>query len=249
MRMTRFQHMGRPGAAFSRARLDWALAPFLAAGSAQAARPMNTDDARIVDAKACQVESWVKFNRGSTEYWAQPACNFTGNLELTLGGARGKDDAGMQATDIVIQGKTLFKTLEPNGWSWGLAAGNVRHPPIHTSSSLVGDLYAHVPATFAFRNDRVLLHTNLGWLHGKEARKHRMTWGVGADVQWRETAWLIAETFDQNQGKPFYQMGPRYWLVLNHVQVDTTYGGRLGRSMQERWFSIGLRLLSPAFLP
>ncbi|MCX7627950.1 MAG: hypothetical protein N2Z69_05995, partial [Methylophilaceae bacterium] len=27
-----------------------------------AARPMITDDARIVDAKACQLESWVKKN-------------------------------------------------------------------------------------------------------------------------------------------------------------------------------------------
>lgn len=40
---------------------------------------MITDDARTVDAKACQVETWVKFNRDSTEYWALPACNFTGN--------------------------------------------------------------------------------------------------------------------------------------------------------------------------
>lgn len=249
MRMTRSRYTSRPGAATPWLRLGLAFAASLATSAAQAARPMITDDARIVDAKACQVESWVKFNRDSTEYWAQPACNFTGNLELTLGGARGKDDAGTQTTDIVIQGKTLFKTLEPNGWSWGLAVGNVRRPPIHTSSNLIGDLYAYVPVTFSFRDDRVLLHTNLGWLHEKEAHKHRMTWGVGTEAQLTESAWLIAETFGQNQGKPFYQMGLRYWLVPNHVQVDATYGNRAGSSTQERWFSIGLRLLSPAFLP
>lgn len=66
-----------------RASLRSSLLLCLAAGSlhAHAARPMITDDARIVDAKACQVESWVKDNKGSTEYWAIPACNFTGNLE------------------------------------------------------------------------------------------------------------------------------------------------------------------------
>ena len=89
---------------------------------------MITDDARITDAKACQLESWVKKNRDSTEYWALPACNFTGNLELTIGGARTHDDTGTQITDLVFQGKTLFKTLETNGWGIGLDAGTVCHP-------------------------------------------------------------------------------------------------------------------------
>ncbi len=226
-----------------------ALAALLPWGAAQAARPMVTDDARIVDAKACQVESWVKRNQDSTEYWAQPACNFTGNLELSLGGARGKDDGGTQTTDIVLQAKTLFKPLEPDGWGWGLAVGNVRHPAIHTGNNLLGDLYAYVPATFSLRNDRVLVHTNVGWLHEREARRHRMTWGLGTEAQWSASTWLIAEVFGQNQGKPFYQVGLRYWLVPDHVQVDTTYGNRAGSGAQERWFSIGLRLLSPAFLP
>jgi hypothetical protein len=63
---------------------------------AQAARPMVTDDACIVDAKACQLESRVKSNHGSAEYWAQPACNFTGNLEVTLGGARFHEEGRAQ---------------------------------------------------------------------------------------------------------------------------------------------------------
>ena len=226
-----------------------ALVALLPWGATQAARPMVTDDARIVDAQACQVESWVKRNPDSTEYWAQPACNFTGNLELSLGAAKGKDDHGTRTTDVVLQAKTLFKPLEPDGWGWGLAVGNVRHPAIHTSSNLVGDLYAYVPATFSLRSDRLLVHTNIGWLHEREARRHRMTWGLGTEAQWSASTWLIAEVFGQNQGKPFYQVGLRYWLVPDHVQVDTTYGNRAGSGTQERWFSIGLRLLSPAFLP
>jgi hypothetical protein len=59
--------------------------------TAHAARPMITDDARIVDTKSCQIESWVKKSHDSTEYWALPACNFTGNLELTFGGAWSND--------------------------------------------------------------------------------------------------------------------------------------------------------------
>lgn len=82
------------------------------APTANAARPMVADDARIVDAKACQLESWVKKNRNSTEYWALPACNFTGNLELTMGGARTHDDTGTHTTDIVFQSKALFSRVK-----------------------------------------------------------------------------------------------------------------------------------------
>lgn len=216
---------------------------------AHAARPMITDDARIVGARACQLESWVKYNRGSTEYWALPACNFTGNLEMSLGGARGEDAGDIRTTDVILQGKTLFKTLEPNGWGMGLAFGNVRHPAINTSANLIGDLYAYVPASFSFKDDRVVLHTNVGWLRERDEQRHRLTWGIGSETQLASRTWLIAETFGQNQDRPFYQMGVRHWLVPERVQVDTTYGNRFANGSEERWFSIGLRLLSAPFLP
>ena len=53
----------------------------------------------------------------------------------------------------------------------------------------------------------------------------------------------------QDRRRPLYQVGVRYWVVPERVQVDTTFGNRLGAGGQERWISIGLRLLSPTFLP
>jgi hypothetical protein len=210
---------------------------------------MITDDARVVDAKACQLETWVKKNLDSTEYWALPACNFTGNLELTVGGALGNDAEATQTTDIVIQGKTLFKPLETNDWAIGLVGGTVRHPAISPDRNLIGDYYAYVPASFSFKDNFFVLHTNIGWLYGQEANRHRMTWGLGSETQLAKRIWLIAETFGQHPGKPFFQVGLRLWIVPNHVQIDTTYGNRIGTGSQEQWFSIGLRLLSPPFLP
>jgi len=37
--------------------------------------------------------------------------------------------------------------------------------------------------------------------------------------------------------------------VPDRVQLDATYGNRNGGGTGERWFSIGLRLLSVPFLP
>lgn len=208
---------------------------------------MITDDARIVDAKSCQVESWARTNRGSREYWSLPGCNFTGNLEVTLGGAVTKDASGSQTSDVLMQAKTLFKTLEPNGWSIGLAAGNVRHP--HEHGGFVGDVYAYVPASFSYYDDRLVLHANLGVQRLKTESRTRPTFGLGSETQISSNTWLIAEAFKQVEGRPFFQAGVRHWLVPNRVQIDATYGNRLGSNSQERWFSIGLRLLSPAFLP
>lgn len=216
----------------------------LSGGSAMAARPMITDDARIVDDKSCQVESWARRNQGgSSEFWAQPACNFTGNLEVTLGGGWTREDGRTGNTAQVFQGKTLFKSLETNGWGIGLVAGTARNPREGGARTW----YGFVPASFSFADDRFVLHTNLGWQRDQETRKKHVTWGLGSETQLSERSYLIAETFGAGDGKPSYQMGVRYWVVPNRVQVDTTYGNRFGGG--ERWISVGLRLLSPAFLP
>lgn len=236
MRLARFQSLGYFGVASLSAAL-------LVTHTAHAARPMMTDDARIVDAKACQLESWVKLNRDSTEFWALPACNFTGNLELTVGGAITREAGHARTTDVVIQGKTLFKAMDPNGWGIGLAAGTVNHP-----QAAARDWYAYVPASVSFNKDAVAVHANLGWQREGETRRNRLTWGLSTEVQLTERTWLIAETFGQNQGKPFHQFGVRHWLVPDRVQIDATYGNRNGSASTERWFSIGLRLLSVSFL-
>jgi hypothetical protein len=223
-----------------------AISLLLTQPTAFAARPMITDDARTVDAKACQVESWVRTNHGSREYWALPACNFTGNLELTFGGARTADATGTHATDIVLQGKTLFKTLEPNGWSVGLVAGGIRHP---ADGKSVSELYSYVPASFSYFNDKMVLHTNVGTLHNTLNSSTRGTWGIGSETSFAENTWFIAEAFRQKSGRPFFQAGVRHWIVPNHVQIDATYGNRFGTASNERWFSIGVRLITPAFLP
>ncbi|HJV84227.1 MAG TPA: hypothetical protein VJ698_02025 [Noviherbaspirillum sp.] len=207
---------------------------------------MVTDDARIVDARTCQIESWVKGNQGSTEFWALPACNLTGNLEFTLGGARTHMDGHTRTTDIVVQGKTLFKPLDTNSWGVGLVGGTTHHPQSNTGTR---DWYAYVPASFSFRDDGVVVHANLGWMRDGQTLRDDMTWGLGTEARLEAHTWLIGESFGQNHGNPFYQLGLRHWLMPDRVQLDATIGDRTGGGRQERWLSIGLRFLSLPFLP
>lgn len=214
----------------------------LAAPGAHAARPMVTDDARIVDAKACQLESWVRHDQAGTEAWAMPACNFTGNLELALGGALRREGGRSRWNDVQAQAKTVLVPLEAGGWGIGLAGGTVRHP-----GAGARDWYAYLPASFSLWRDAVVVHANVGWLRAGESGRDRATWGLGAEARLAGRTWLIAETYGQGEGRPFHQIGLRHWLVPEQIQVDLTYGDRNGGG--ERWLSIGLRLLSAPFLP
>lgn len=71
---------------------------FLTCIKAYAARPFVTDDARLTTPKSCQLESWSRTYKNSTEIWALPACIVNGNLEITagLGLAKPKDAASTQ---------------------------------------------------------------------------------------------------------------------------------------------------------
>lgn len=221
-----------------------ALAP-----CAHAARPMITDDARIVDAKACQVESWVKRNESSTEAWALPACNPTGNLELTFGGARTwVRGEGSAFTDHQVQAKTLFQPLEPNGLGYGLAVGTLRHPHRESANGWPGDYYAYVPVSKSFADDFWVMHVNVGAFRKRDEGRTQGTWGWGNEIRVRDELFVIPEIFGNDRGRPFYQAGVRFWVVKDRVQIDTTYGNRLTSGTAERWISVGLRLLSPPLL-
>ncbi len=214
----------------------------LAAPSVWAARPMTTDDARLTDAQACQVETWLHLHGQQKEWWALPACNPGGNFELTVGGALAYSEGSMQSGAQVIQGKTLFKPLETNDWGIGLAAGYTTQP----GNGHSGSPYFYVPASFSFADDRIVIHTNLGYTRERENHQTRLTWGIGTELQTSERLYVIAETYGQDKGNAFFQTGLRYWIVPNRVQVDTTYGSQFGHLREERWLSIGLRLISPA---
>lgn len=226
-----------------------AIAAFAAAAhEALAARPMVTDDARIVDPKACQLESWAKWNRESTELWALPACNPTGNLELTFGGARTRADGASALTDVVAQVKTIFRPLE-EGVGIGLAAGTIRHPHRESARGWPGDPYVYMPVSVKAAGEEWVVHLNLGATRHRDEGRTVTTWGFGNEIRVSPRLFVIPEVFESDRGRPFYQAGLRYWVVQDRVQIDATYGNRLARDTAERWFSVGLRLIGPPFLP
>lgn len=219
-----------------------ALALLAGLPAAHAARPMMTDDARLTDAEACQLETWAHHHRQRNELWALPACNPGGNFELTLGGALARADGRADSGAVLVQGKTLFRPLDTNGFGVGLAAGYATQP----GNGQSGSPYFYVPASLSFADDRLVVHANLGAMHDRPSRGTRLTWGLGSEIRLAGRLQAIAESYGQDKGSAFVQFGLRYWLRPERVQLDTTWGSQLGHVRDERWLSLGLRLITPA---
>jgi hypothetical protein len=217
------------------------------ATSVHAARPMITDDARITDSHACQVEAWSKSTRAGKEFWAFPACNPTGNLEFTLGANALPDGSGGRAGDYVLQGKTLFRTLETNGYGWGFAAGTIRHGDPAPGQGRHASNYFYLPASGSFLGDFVIVHLNLGAQDNRDTRQRSMTYGVGSEINFTPRFALIAETFGDERTRQYYQAGIRFWVVPGRFQIDATRGAQSGDFGGSRWWTIGVRLISPPF--
>lgn len=218
------------------------LLSFLSPASAWAARPFVTDDARLTTGGSCQLESWIRRYRDSHEFWLLPACNPFGNLEVTAGrGQASSKDVG-RSQDYVLQAKTLFRSLQINDWGWGLAVGTIRHPEINPGPNLLGNTYVYLPFSLSLADDRLIIHANLGWLRDRASGQHSASWGIGGEFKVQERWLLIAENFGNDRDRPYWQVGARFAIVPDRVQVDATLGNQYGGSDAARWISFGLRL-------
>lgn len=206
-----------------------------------AARPFVTDDARLTTGGSCQIESWLRIYPDSQEIWALPACNPTGNLEFTIGGGLAKHEGESATNDYVFQAKTLFRPLETNDWGIGLGIGTILHPEINPGPNQFGNTYAYIPLSFSLSDNKLIIHTNAGWLKDKASGLNSASWGIGAELK-LHPLWLgIAETYGDNHGNAYGQTGVRYSVIPNLFQVDATFGLQISDPDEAHWVSFGLR--------
>ncbi len=208
-----------------------------------AARPMLTDDARIVDRNACQIESWGRSDRTGHEFWALPACQFIENIELTAGVGKGQGP-DRQGTGYLLQAKTLFQPLTAETTGVGVVVGYTQ--PLGNVGG-TGDSYVYLPISRLFWGERWAAHLNLGGIRHAEDDQKRLTWGTGHEIQFSETNYLIIEMFGESKGPTSWQGGWRHWLINDRLQLDATVGSVFGQLQSQRWFTLGLRVLFPPF--
>jgi hypothetical protein len=186
------------------------LSVFTVSMGAWAARPLNTDDANIVDEQSCQLETWFKKNHDSTEYWAVPGCNFGKDIEWSLGEQKQWNQQDPNGQVGHFQAKKRWKPVKAGTWGLSTTLG--------ISRSRWGD------GTADQHLDRYL---NVGMVNHADLGTVRRTYGLGAERPVSASTYLIAETFGEKDQPSRYQVGLRVWLIPKRVQLDTTYGNNV----------------------
>lgn len=217
----------------------------LASLPAFAARPFNTDDARIVDPGGCQIEIVFKKQRnfGEREAWFVPGCNPSGNLELTFGGLNVQNDADGRASSLNAQGKTILKPLQTNGYGIAATLGAARQRPFAADLASHWSPFVNLISSISLQNDVTVLHANAGVQDDRNTGVLRPTWGLGAEILVAPRLYAIVESYGQKGEKASQQIGLRYWIVPERVQVDGTLGSQRSGPPARNWISVGLRLL------
>ena len=242
-----------------------AVLAVLASRGAFAARPFNTDDARVVDPGGYQIEAYVKDQRGikETEYWFLPAVNFGGALdrfEFTLGGNVIRSEPNGNSDLVLGQVKTLLKPLETNGVGFALSVGVSRLNPGtsqevvetpfglvtvagETSNKVHYDPYLNAISSVSVLDDAAVFHFNAGATRNTSNHQTIGNWGIGAEIALGGRVFGIAEGYGVSEQKPAYQVGIRYWAIPARLQIDGTYGWQHASPTNLDWISIGVRIL------
>lgn len=207
--------------------------------ASHAARPMLTDDARVVDPGHCQVESWTVRQPSSRELWALPACSGGPGTEWALGGQRSRFDAPPKSSFTGIgQYKRIVRDLSPGAVGMGVAVGSV----FDESGALP---YFYLPVSWMSRSESSLIHLNLGRGSSAERRLKDRTWGLGLEHQIADSIWLIAERYSPSASQWQTQAGLRWWVIPGQLQLDATIGQQHGATMRTGLTSLGLRWIFP----
>lgn len=223
------------------------LGLLLVSGLAKAARPLNTDDANVVDPKSCQDESWIKKSKTNTERWVVPGCNFFADTEISLGANFQSDDGLPNSRYQLMQAKKRWRVLEAGDWGFSTTLGTLKLSG-QTPEETVNDVYLNVPITWSVGQDR-FVHLNVGRVQHQTQTYGANTWGLAFEQPFNSNVIGILESYGEAKQASKYQVGLRFWIIPQRVQIDTTLGNVVNKlnssTPSQRWFSVGLRLLSP----
>ena len=218
----------------------------LTATAAHAARPFVTDDARIVDPGGCQIETFARVQQreNENELWFLPGCTPAKGLdhtEITFGGNKIDNAGAGTANTLIAQVKTLLRPLQTDGWGFAATVGALRQHPANADASW--SPYINLVSSRSLLSDAVVIHANVGQLRDRTILRNRYTWGLGAEIALGAKLYGIAESYNQTAEKPSSQVGLRYWITPNRVQIDSTVGTQAAPGGRRTWTSIGMRFL------
>ena len=213
--------------------------------AAEAARPLVTDDAGVLDAGDCEIETVVDRVqvRGEPAYLGglvQSGCGIGQRTQLSLFGAR--LDGEPPTTHAGFAGKTALIAMTES--SAGLAIGYSFEWARQNGQSFRSDSGLLVAiATFPFEKNW-FAHINAGWLRTQQPRGNALFWGAAIE---REAVAdsrldLMAETYGDGEGSPWLALGARFHAIDQKLSINGSIAIKSGGGERETQVTIGARL-------
>jgi len=220
---------------------------FAVAASVEAGQPLVTDDAAVVAPKTCQLEGSVRAARDGTLWAAQPACNFGGELEWSVGAGHLRPDADPSSTIVQLQVKSVLGRTADGAWSFGAVGGALRDTGAPHGSSAFQGYYAKGLASW-YPRDGLEFDFNLGAANVRGSDTFALA-GIAATGTIATGLQLLGEVFRDEPGPWKFQIGFRSIVVPDRFEIYASYGNKFGRSGAADVVVTGFRLQTPAFLP
>jgi hypothetical protein len=198
---------------------------------AWAGRPLQAEDADILEPSACELEGFrQQFSaRGdsSGESALTVNCGIGWNSQVGLTASRANGSDGSRGLNL--GGKTRIWRADPDGAAftvaWAIGAGQPdggdwRHEL--SQVTLVGSVPLG-PGT---------VHLNLGHARDRPSSLVYTPWGVAwehKDLDWQGFKWApMAEVFGDGHGESWWNTGARFTVVEDRLSLNLSYGCRWG---------------------
>jgi hypothetical protein len=226
-------------------RLSAATGALILALPALAGRPLQTEDAGVLDTGGCEVEGVVERVRldGGTARARSLVANCGVGLRSQLGIGGGWWRAlGERSRSAGLGGKTRLWAGDSDGapaftlaWAVGADRTDGRWRRSGYEVKAVASVGAG-PGT---------LHANLGHAREREPRRSLTTWNLAWEHEGLTLGGItlapMAEVFGDDRGDAWWNLAARLTLVPERLFVDASYG-RQTNANKARLFTVGFKL-------
>jgi hypothetical protein len=204
------------------------FAALLASDRAEAGRPLQTEDAGVLERGDCEVELVAARERGEhptlTSGRAQVGCGIGWRSQVAVAASRASG-GGEREDSFGIGGKTWLRELtdEQTGITLAWTAGYVR--PRGASTEREG---AEVRAVVTHPIGPWLLHANLGWQRDSIEHRDSTVWGAAVERTGLGPVDAMFEFFGDDRERPWANAGLRWNVVPDRVMLDGSIGRQMG---------------------
>jgi hypothetical protein len=195
----------------------------------QAGRPLQTEDAGILEAKTCEVEGVTARTRVASassvrDNALQLGCGVGINSQVALAASHSSDGTDRER-GLRLGGKTqVWSAGGDDGaaltLAWGVSGARAAAGGWKTAS-VDARAVVSVPA------GPLTWHLNLGHERDTQVRSSSTVWGVALEHEGFGALAPMAELFGNDREAPWWNLGLRYTIAKDQAYLDMSYGRQI----------------------